>query len=388
MKQFNLCFFLLFCATTAFSQSRIGAWTDYLSYTAAKQVIRAKDKIYCVTEGGLFTYGQSDNSIQKFNQINGLSDIKPNTIAYSEEEDVVLVAYENSNLDLVYKNNVFNLSDIKRKQIQGDKKIYRILIVGKTAYLSCGFGIVAVNLEKREIKDTYYIGYQGSQVVVFDMTFDGNQLFAATAEGIFTADINNQSLQDFNSWTKVASIPHASQKFSEIESYSGSIIAVYDGGDNHQEMYRKNGDSWEPFLSEISSVKGILASGARLSVSMGYLVVVYNPNGDQVDRAESYYTVGDQVYALNARQAYPEDGVLWIADGNNGLIKIRPAPMNWLIRRDPSTIGSFPWWPKAMTCGWHRAGAPMYGTMFLYNHRHSDTARASGRNSVIGIILK
>ena len=32
------------------------------------------------------------------------------------------------------------------------------------AYLSCGFGIVVVNLKKKEISGTYYIGENGGQV--------------------------------------------------------------------------------------------------------------------------------------------------------------------------------------------------------------------------------
>ena len=44
---------------------------------------------------------------------------------------------------------VYNMSDIYRKQLSGDKSVYDILVVDKVAYLSCGFGIVALNLEKR-----------------------------------------------------------------------------------------------------------------------------------------------------------------------------------------------------------------------------------------------
>jgi hypothetical protein len=321
MKQFNLCVLLLLLATTAFAQSRMGAWTDYLSYSSAHQVIKGNGKIYCVTTGGLFTYNEADNSIQKLNQINGLSDVNPSVVAYGEEGDVVLVAYENSNLDLLHENGVFNLSDIKRKQMQGDKKVYNSLVVGQTAYLSCGFGIVAVNLEKREIKDTYYIGDGGSQVTVFDMAFDGTYLYAATDEGIFVADINAPNLQDFQYWVKVESIPHANQKFAQLELYNGNIIAGYDGGENNQELYRKDGDLWERFLPAVTSVKGLQASGDRLSISMGNQVLVYDTNGELVDKADNYFTAGEQVYGLNAQNAIADGGVLWVADAYNGLVK-------------------------------------------------------------------
>ena len=39
-----------------------------------------------------------------------------------------------------------------KKQISGDKKIYDIFFLDEYAYLSTGFGIVVLNLEKFEIK--------------------------------------------------------------------------------------------------------------------------------------------------------------------------------------------------------------------------------------------
>ena len=158
MKQFYLLLCLVCLSFGVQAQIGVGEWRDHLSYTSALQTIEANNKVYCITTGGLFTYDLADNSLQKFNQINGLSDVRPVQMAYGEAAEVIVLAYENSNLDLIFEQEVFNISAIKRKQIQGDKKIYSVLVVGQTAYLSCGFGIVAVNLEKREIKDTYYIG--------------------------------------------------------------------------------------------------------------------------------------------------------------------------------------------------------------------------------------
>ena len=48
-----------------------------------------------------------------------------------------------------------------KKQITGDKSIYDIYFIGTKAYLSTGFGIVVLNLEKDEISETYLIGDNG-----------------------------------------------------------------------------------------------------------------------------------------------------------------------------------------------------------------------------------
>ena len=95
----------------------IGQWTDYQSYASAKNVVDAGDMVYCVTDGGLFSYSKTDNSIQKMSGINGLSDVGVQRLAYSKENNLLLIAYSNANIDLLIDNTIFNLSDIKRKQI-------------------------------------------------------------------------------------------------------------------------------------------------------------------------------------------------------------------------------------------------------------------------------
>jgi hypothetical protein len=276
-----------------------------------------------VTTGGLFTYSRSDNSLRKLNQINALSDVQPRVLGYGKDVGVVLVAYKNSNLDLIYEHEIFNLSDIKRKQIQGDKNIYSILVVGPTAYLSCGFGIVAVNLERREIRDTYYIGPDGSPIVVLDMTFDGTHLYAASAEGIFMADIDSPNLQDFNNWIQIGDIPHANDRFSQLEFFNGEVIACYsDEVNNEQELYRNVGSGWERFLPAVSTVNGLRVCNNELLVAQGDQLQIYNTNNQLTEQVTSYSFSGTTTSGINIMDAAcDEAGQLWIADARHGLVK-------------------------------------------------------------------
>jgi len=72
-----LLFLALICITTIQTpaQPAVGEWTDYQSYASAKNVVDTGGKIYCVTEGGLFSFNKTDNSIQNMSGINGLSDV-------------------------------------------------------------------------------------------------------------------------------------------------------------------------------------------------------------------------------------------------------------------------------------------------------------------------
>ncbi|HEY3370913.1 MAG TPA: two-component regulator propeller domain-containing protein [Prolixibacteraceae bacterium] len=319
--------FLLFSMAmrSGFAQPVIGQWTDYQSYAHAKNVVDTGDKIYCVAEGGLFSYQKSDNSLQKISGVNGLSDVGVQRLAYSKENNLLLIAYQNANIDLLIGTQVFNLSDIKRKQISADKTINNVLFDGNLVYLSCGFGIVVINLDRKEIKDTYFIGREGAYLNVNDMTADGTYLYAATNNGIYKAFKSDPNLQNYNNWILQTSIPHSDKKFSKIEIFKGRIIANYTTDDDQwsgDEMYQLQGNSWTPFLPQIAYLYDVTSTENYLVFSSREFVYLYN------DQFELVKTVPRDLFGtkveefLSPRSAVIDDqNVIWIADMKYGLIK-------------------------------------------------------------------
>ena len=309
---------------SVFSQPRLGEWTDYQSYTHAKNVVDTGEKIYCVTEGGLFSYDRADNSIQKMSGINGLSDVGVQRLAYNQENNVLVITYQNANIDLLIDNEVFNLSDIKRKQIPSDKTINNVFFVGKDAYLSCGFGIVVLNLERKEIKDTYFIGQDGAYVNVQDIASDGTYFYAATTSGIYKAFIASPNLQNYESWVKQTTIPHANDKFSKIEAFQGKIIASYTPDEYDQdELYRLDQGVWSRAFPEIRYVTDVTTKGNHIVFADRMELFVYNENLELVKRIHKYAVGGVEFPSYGPKSAVLDDqNVLWIADSENGLIKL------------------------------------------------------------------
>ena len=238
---------------------------------------------------------KSDNSIQKMSGINGLSDAGVERLAYSKENKLLLVAYENANVDLIFDTKIFNLSDIKRKQIPADKKINNVLFVGNLAYLSCGFGIVVINLERKEIKDTYFIGQDGAYVNVQDMATDGTFLYAATTTGIFRALASEPNLQNYNNWSQITNIPNADRKFSKIKYFKGKIFANYTPDKwSEDEMYEQTENGWVRFLPRISYVADITINGNYLVFSSREEVFVYDGNLELVKYVNQYSFSGKE----------------------------------------------------------------------------------------------
>jgi sugar lactone lactonase YvrE len=282
------------------------------------------DKIYCVTEGGLFSLNRADNSIQKFSGINGLSDVGVQRLAYNKENNVLVITYQNSNIDLLIGNEVFNLSDIKRKQIPSDKTINNVLFVGDNAYLSCGFGIVVINLKRKEIKDTYFIGQEGTYVNVQDMATDGAYFYAATTSGIYKAFVSSPNLQNYNNWIKQTTIPHADSKFSRIEEFQGKIIASYASDQYDQdEVYQLNQGVWSRVFNEVKNVTDITKRDKNIVFADRTDLFIYNENLDLVKRISKYAVSGTEFPSYAPKSAVLDyQNALWIADADNGLIKI------------------------------------------------------------------
>ena len=315
---------IYFTIHRSYAQSGIGEWTDYQSYASAKYVVDTGDKVYCVTEGGLFSYNKADNSIHKMSGINGLSDVGIQLLAYSKENDLLLIAYQNSNIDLLIGNKIYNLSDIKRKQIPANKTINNIMFSGKLAYLSCGFGIVVINLEKKEIKDSYFIGNEGDYLNIQDLATDGKSIFAATVSGIYKANVSEPNLQNYNNWVRQTNIPHSDKKFNAIELFNGRIITNYATDKWYSdEMYELNGNSWTPFLPEIRYAKDIFTNANYLVISSRNQVLVYNNKLEKVMQVSKYVFSGYEEAIIQPLCANLDaQNMLWVADQSSGLIKV------------------------------------------------------------------
>ena len=102
--------FTLFFLVSLFSfgQSRVGDWEIYLDYSRANNIFLHNNTVYTGTETQFFTYNENDNSISKYSKIDGLSDLNVSAIEYNEEFNVIILGYQNGNIDLFYSFGVIN----------------------------------------------------------------------------------------------------------------------------------------------------------------------------------------------------------------------------------------------------------------------------------------
>jgi len=164
----------------------IGEWKTHLPYDKVIDVAVAGNLIFAATPYNMFTYNVDDNRLERFDKIKGLSDVGINKIGYDPQLKSLLIAYSNANMDIVTEDGTIrNISDIKDKDILGNKTINNIVFKDDYAYLSCGFGIVVLDMVREEVKDTWYIGPDGNALNVLDLTYNDTSFVAATENGIY-----------------------------------------------------------------------------------------------------------------------------------------------------------------------------------------------------------
>ena len=302
------------------SQLAVGEWREHLPYNNGMSLAEVGDKIYCATKYSLFYYNKSDNSLDRLSKVNGLTDVGINAIGYSKETGVLFIAYDNANIDLIDGTTVYNMPDIKNKIMSGNKSINNLLFVNNLAYLACGFGIVVIDLEKREIKDTYYIGDGGERINVLDLTTDGMLIFAATEEGIYKADINEPFLANYSNWIKLDDLPFPDSKYSAITFLGNRIYSLLDrdNGEGPDVVYVYDYNSWSIWVNSANTQYNSLhESYDRLILVSQYNAAAYDENGSQTNLVYEY-----GFGSINPNYAIlDKDGIFWMSDANFGLVK-------------------------------------------------------------------
>jgi Two component regulator propeller len=241
---FLFIFFIPFIKTTA--QPPIGLWREHLPYNSAIDVTASNEKVYCATPYSLFAVNIAGNSIERLSRVTGLSETGISAIKFDAVNDKLFIAYTNSNIDIIYRNDIYNVPDIKRDNIIGDKTINNIYPLQKNYYLSTGLGVIVIDGDRYEVKDSWFIGNGGNRVKVNGFASDETFFYAATEEGLKKAAINSTNLANYANWQLVSGNNGlAAGACQDVLSLSNKIMVQKDDS-----LFVLNGNTWGLFYAD------------------------------------------------------------------------------------------------------------------------------------------
>ena len=277
LRNFFLSFYLVLAVyASAQTTTDIGVWLDHLPYSNGVDVVENNNLIYCATEQGLFIYDNTEKTIQRLSKINGLSDVGLTCLAWSKDQQTLLIGYDNGNIDLLVGDRVINAPEILLSgNFSGLKSINAIETKGDFAYICTNFGIVEYDIRQRVVRETFIIGSEGNPVSVFDLTFSDDSIHAATVEGLLEANVNDQ-LIDFQNWNRNLGI---GRPINHVTYFDEMLVANKPTPPNLDSVFYQQGGEWV-YASELlfmSNVLDLSVDKGLLLVGNGFSSVAYEP---------------------------------------------------------------------------------------------------------------
>jgi len=325
MKSFLVCLLLVTLSFMGLAQDNpvaIGQWRSHLSYESSKTVTESEEAVFFGTDQAVLKVNKEDMSFEHLNKVIGLSDMGVQVIEYYKGGNVLVIAYDNGNIDLLYDDGtITNLSAIKtNSNIIGNKEIYHIFGQDNKIYFSCSFGLTIYDLELEAFRETVF-----TQTEVNACTQFNNTLYISTASGIYAGVLDGRNLQDFSVWEFQGQIANTA-----TNGYTSRAIITFDNkiyADYNDTLVVYENNTWKHIEG---TADGNPITFWRPSASRSDYVPNFNfaksYNEDKLIIAtftSEYYTLSGNneitsfVYSNSWRVkdlVIDQDGIVWAAD--------------------------------------------------------------------------
>ena len=331
----------------------------HLPYNSVRQIVEADDKLFVLSDIGIYEFGLKSGEAEFLTKVNGFSESSVVAMSYSADYNTLVIAYKSGNIDLLKGNSIINLPGIKRSSIFGLKDIYEIEIYNELAYLSTAFGVVIIDIEAEEIIDDYQnLGFGGVPLAVNSLDIFNEKIYIGTTEGIKYAPAfdNNVNLKNFSSWETIEEFDSA----VNIKTFNDKLYFVSDSI-----LFSFDGTNYVPV--EMSESKGYKS----LAVCHGNLVVCRYEGIASINEMGTVKEFGE-VAMSSAIIDYQDN--LWFGSFYRGLIKKNNAgQISYFSPQGPFSSNSYDMDGQGNSLwvtsgGYTPAFAPTYNTYGYYRY--------------------
>mgnify|MGYP002399053392 CR=1 FL=1 len=319
MKKYEIAAVILLSTWFAMTgQVPVGSWQDRLSYSSSHYLAAGDDKLYSSAGAALLIFDIQTDIVSNLSKANGLTETGISAVAWSDQEESLVIVYRNTDVDIVKRGTITNIPDIKNKYIPGLKEIYNISVTGNLALLSGSFGIVVIDVRGRYIADTWRPGPDGDNNVVFETALFKDRIYAATAAGVFSTPLNRTGLSYFGNWDKLEGLPVTNAEYDKIAASSTALFINKPGGALLPDsLFRIIPGQPAQMVFSRPEIKIISVDPAQTGVSAALTssLASFSDDGILTREITSYGWASP-----NPRNTLTFNGALWIADASAGLV--------------------------------------------------------------------
>ena len=312
----GLCWLTIYLhASSQSSIGPLGQWREHYNNKSVQYVVKGND-LYGATTNQVFSI-DAKNNIQFLGKSNGLHEIEIAAIAWDPTQSQLIIAYKNSNIDIVKGDEIFSIPDIYLSKVYANKKINSIQILGPWALVSTHFGIVVVDLIKYEIKDTWFANNNRQATITYQTISTADSLYALTEEGLFSTALKNYYINS-NQWKKI----NGYTGIKKLSTYNNIVYAI--GSKNIYQLPKTD----PIYQSSNDSIRNAYAHKEGL-----YIIKSDGNNGSllNLNTNNTITNILDKTYLSIPVDLTIDQNNIWIADSLNGLILKNTETKNILL---------------------------------------------------------
>lgn len=325
MRALKLIIILLYLTGTFLSvdaQLAMGKWRTHLAYNQVTQIAQSENKIFAVSEGALFSIDKEDLSMEFYSKLSGLSDANISRIENDRINNQLLITYDNGNIDVMTEGGIINIPDLYMKQMSASKSVNQIRFHGDKAYLACDFGIMVVNMTKREIADTYFIGPNGTELKIIATTIFQDHIYAISKDKLYKAVLNSPNISNYQYWETVNNLP-GSGDLKALVSFAGKIIILRD----NKLYYLDQNNVWTALFHDLSI--------GTLNISDKKMFIVHDYNQLYIADDQFNKHMVEGIGFVYDTEYDEERDITWLAAGNFGLLTFDENATNRITEYKP-----------------------------------------------------
>lgn len=297
-----------------------GTWKMHSAFVTNKieNIYDTGDKVYYLNSSNLFVFDKATQITTSLGRQNILSDNNISQIYYDWENNLLFVAYLNSNIDVIDGNGkVSNISSIKNMVLPPttytldngvlgscvSKAINDITFANGVAYVSVGYGFVTIDESTLRVIKNYHMG---TNVTIYSAGRVGDMLYVISGRYCYYGDPNvsdprNELTRVSGTFENAKTYPINDTKFFVLVPGTSLGLYTYDFSSGTPVLTKLNGSEGPTNVQKTST--GFIANYA----GKAYYYTI-DPEGTVSTKANS---------VVSFASSNPNgDGTVWILDAN------------------------------------------------------------------------
>lgn len=283
---------------------RVGEWKTHLSHSYAIQMVERQGVLYCITQGGLFTYDLQTKETQAYSTVNQLSSISPSSIFYHKASDLIFIGYEDGRIDYFRTpDDIQTLTDLYRNEFYTQKNILGFTGEGSQLFVATQFGMVVYDLNNLLPKFTItQIANNPVRTEVNSLCIFNQRIWIVLqSKDIYSAPLNAINLSEPSIWRKEdTGVGIPDNDYKQIIANPNAVYAIKSDG---SEIYKQLDNQWTLWRNDGGIVELIIDNEA-INVSKVNTVEVIPFNGSPqnipvIGQVKDVLMTGGIIYSAN-----------------------------------------------------------------------------------------